>query len=355
MKRTKMLAIFVCLLFIGTIFLASATTVVAPKPEKPPKPDPNPDPEPEPTGTIYYAYTDDGVGYDYTMNPDGSAKTKLGGYVGGAMSREKHGGHFWCLYFLIVDGTYPDTQPHQEIFVRRDDGGSPVQLTDDITMATNYLCCPPTWGPGDEFISWSAYRWGTDSSGDYVYDAGIYKATVNYDGNQDITSIGTITLVYDSGYWGDGAEYYPVARSSLDWSPDGEKIVYGTNDGTYLYDTVSKTSSFITVGGNARWSPDGSMIEYIKSHDLWIIKSDGTDASIVVDVTSTGAWHVRVVYAYWSPDGEFLTYLLYKTSVAKPILEINSYIYVVQKDGTDNVDITKGLTNHQWKIVRAWH
>jgi hypothetical protein len=273
------------------------------------------------------------------------------------MSRENHGGHFWCLYFQFVDGTYPDTQHRQEIFVRRDDGGSPVQLTNDITIATNYICCPPTWGSGDEFISWSAYRWGTDSSGDYVYDAGIYTATVNYDGNGDMISIGTITLVYDSGYWtgnvGGVTQYRPVARDSLDWSPDGTKVVYGSNDGTYIYDTDSESTSKLIDGVYARWSPDGSMIEYIKDKDLWTIKSDGTGATIVVDVTSTKAWTVRVVYAYWSPDGEFLTYLLYKTSVAK--LEVNIYIYVVQKDGTDNVDITKGLTSHQWKIVRAWH
>jgi len=338
----KKAAVLLCLLLVGSM-MATTAAVSAKKPDNPGGGGGGDD-GPTPTGTIYYGYPEDGVGYMWTMDPDGTSRTKVGGLVGGSMSAEKHGGHYWYVRYQATSGKYPDGQWCQEIFAARDDGGTPVQLTDDVSLATNYICCPPAWGPGDAFISWSACRWGTDAGGDYVHEAGIYAASVTFDGNGDVTGIGGVTLVHDTGYWsasvGGGSNYYPVARDSLDWSPDGGSVVYGTNGGTYLYDTETDSSSKLTNGYYANWNPDGTLIALLDNNDLLTIKPDGTGRTTVVDLSNTKSTNVSVQRVLWSPDGEFMSYLVWKRSLVK--FSTSSYIYVVQKDGTDDNCISKG-------------
>ncbi len=342
----KKMAVLMCLLLVSSM-VATTAAVSAKKPEKPP-----PEPEPTPTGTIYYVYSDGGPYHVWSMNPDGRSRSELYQFPGGMMSREEHGGEYWFVYFARIDGTYPDGQPCQEIFVCKGGEGEPDQITDDTTLATSRYSCQVTWGPDDAFISWSAYRWGTDAEGDYVYDAGIYTAVVNYDDNGDVTGLGTITLVLDTGYWtstGAVTQYRPVARDNLDWSPDGEKVVYGTNDGLYLYDTVGDSSSFLASGWYPQWSPDGSLITYVKA-DLFIINPDGTGGTKIVDVTDTVQMRLYVSWTYWSPDGEFLVYYKYAIGNNK----VNMYIHVVQKDGTDDSCISRGLTTAEPKPTVGW-
>ncbi len=349
----KKVAVLLCLLLVSSM-VATTAAVSAKKPDNPGGG--GGDEGPTPTGTIYYGYPEDGVGYMWTMDPDGSSRTKVGGLVGGSMSGSEHGGHYWFVRYQTVDGTYPDGQHRQEIFAARDDGAAPVQLTDDHTMATNYICCPPSWGPGDASISWSALRWGTDSDGDFVYGAGIYTATVTFDSHGDVTGIGTVTLVHDTGYWsgpvGGGLNYYPVARDSLDWSPDGKKVVYGTNGGTYLYDRGTDSSSKLTNGYYANWNPDGTLIAILDDNDLLTVKPDGTGRTTVVDLSNTKSTNMSVQRVLWSPDGEFMSYMVWKRSLVK--FSTSSYLYVVQADGTDITCISKGLTATDWKVLRGW-
>ncbi len=350
MVSKKKVAVLLCLLLVSSM-VATTAAVSAKKPGTDP-----PEPEPTPTGTIYFGSPEDGVGYLWTMEPDGSSKTMLYTNVNGMMSEEMHGGHYWFLHYNWVSGYYPDGQRCQEIFAVRDDGQRSVQLTDDTTLATNYICCPPAWGSDDAFISWSTYRWGTGDEGDYVYDAGIYKATIAFDGNGDVTGIGTIGLVYDTGYWngniGGVPQYRPNARDSLDWSPDGKRVVYGTNAGTYIYDTDSDSSCKLTNGYYAEWDPDGNLIAILDNNDLLTVKPDGTDRTTVVDLSNTRTKNVSVQRVYWSPDGEFMTYLVWERSLVR--LTLNFYLYVVQKDGTDDTCVSKDLKANEWKVIRGW-
>ncbi len=352
MKR--ILAIFVCLLFIGTMFIAAA--VVAPKPPKPPKP---PD-DPIPPGNIYYCYPDNDVYWEWTMKADGTSRTKNHLYISGIMSHLEHDGHYWYIRFETISGsTYPDGQARQEIFAVRDDNSKSVQLTNDATLATNYLSCIPNWGPDDEFISWSAYRWYTDSNGEpYVDDGGIYKASVSFDANGDITGLGTINLVYETGTWstgsGSNAEYYCIAREHLDWSPDGNKVVYTVLGGSLnVYDTVATEETTLTTGWVARWSPDGNYIAYKQNDNLEIIKSDGTGETTVVQAPDDNAYDNEVRNAEWSPDSNYLTYT-YCQRFIKRVRPWKTSLYVVELDGTNNNCISSGMGETDWKMIIAW-
>ncbi len=132
-----------CLLFLGTI-LAAAVVVGAPKPPKPPKPDPGP----TATGTLFYHLYESDEIWVYTMNADGSEKTKQTLLEDAVLplSRLKHGDYYWYLDFQAVEGTYPDGQQRYEIFAIRDDNGKTVQLTDDATLATNDDYHGLAWG-----------------------------------------------------------------------------------------------------------------------------------------------------------------------------------------------------------------
>ena len=65
----KKTAIIVCLLLTACMLMVSAVVVAKKPPPKPPE-------GPQPTGTIFFRY-DDGEGFAvWTMNADGSQKTK---------------------------------------------------------------------------------------------------------------------------------------------------------------------------------------------------------------------------------------------------------------------------------------
>ena len=118
----------------------------------------------------------------------------------------------------------------------------------------------------------------------------------------------------------DGAESSPIAPSlevegSADWSPDGQWIVTGGNDGKGdgLFKIPAAGGAPVrltsTVGRNPVWSPDGSMIVYSGPNSftltpLLAIRADGTPIKMPEIVTQRDGERLR-----FTPDGRGLVFM----------------------------------------------
>lgn len=54
------------------------------------------------------------------------------------------------------------------------------------------------------------------------------------------------------------------------WAPTGDAFVYLSDDGIYVYDFASGTSTFITDGTQPTWSPDGEYVAFQRAGDIYI-------------------------------------------------------------------------------------
>ena len=102
--------------------------------------------------------------------------------------------------------------------------------------------------------------------------------------------------------------------SSLDWSPEGARLVVSAVDGLYVVE-ASGTTTFKLVGqrraegpGAATWSPDGTRIAYFSTPktpggftaELHVVDPDtGHDQALFVAPCCVGDWYPPA----WSPDG----------------------------------------------------
>ncbi|HET9727556.1 MAG TPA: hypothetical protein VFP28_11620, partial [Gemmatimonadales bacterium] len=118
----------------------------------------------------------------------------------------------------------------------------------------------------------------------------------------------------------DGGASGPVARDSGNqrypgWAPDGKHLVFHSDrSGRFeLYvvarDPAGRWSSprqLTTEGGqDARWSPDGSSIVYLRDARLWVIPADG---GVPRPLVSAGDSLPRPLLAQWAPDGRTIYY-----------------------------------------------
>jgi hypothetical protein len=357
MERRKKVAVLLCLLLVSSM-VATTAAASAKKPEKPP-----PEPEPVPTGTLYVMYTVDGTNWVWTMDPDGNNKAqdhKWAGYYM-RMSHDQHGGNWWYVGFKPEgSSTYPDGEPRWEVFAVRGDGQKSVRLTNDADWEHMYLSCRPCWGHDDSYISWSAVVWEKDASGnDVVKEAGIYKASVTWDSNGDVTGIGTISTVLSTGYTSYNDQYYhSLAREQMDWSSDGKKFVYMLEDtststiNVHLYDTEASSSTEVVAGWGPRLSPDGNYIAYGKSQGLYMIKVDGTGETQLVEASNKGNIKGRCRDWDWSPDSKFLSLRYYTVNSKKPG-QGDSDVYVVDLNGAKDC-VTSSWSGESGKWNVGW-
>jgi Tol biopolymer transport system component len=118
-----------------------------------------------------------------------------------------------------------------------------------------------------------------------------------------------------------------------DWSPDGEKIAFtswvaGKSSTIWIISKDGGNAKSIAEGIGARWSPDGSRLVFLRPRkkrrdkgSIWVVNADGTGERKVRDNDSpTGE-------VTWSPDGNSIAFASQR--------EHKSAIFRVNLDGTD--------------------
>jgi hypothetical protein len=355
-KMRKKIAIFMCLLLVCCMFVASAVVIAKGKPPKPP-----PGGDPPPAGTVFFKYNDGGGMNMWSMKADGSEKTELGidycidrGWITfGALSRLKHGDHYWFIRFMPVGGSYPDGEPIRELFAVRDDGALEVQLTDDPSLATFKYARAFEWGINDNEITWSAKRWTEDP---VPIDFGIYTAAISFDSNGDVTGLSeTPYLFWDTGYiYNSNNDYYIPDVKRFDWSPDGNNLVLAKwNLDMYNVDLQADSESSLgTSGYKVSWSPDGSKIAFLRESSLRTINQDGTNEQILVAAIHKGKDRfVDNERIDWSPDSNHVTYTWQVVNRISPP-DSDHYVYRVDVNSGKKTSMTNDLEDaysHSWR------
>lgn len=145
----------------------------------------------------------------------------------------------------------------------------------------------------------------------------------------------------------------PGRKVALDWSPDGEWMLYHTpTTPEYLFKLNMTTGETVPLTGpgspnpdlhntqSNRWSPDGSSILFTivagEPRGLALMDPDGSNARIIIPYGVRG---------YWRPDGERIVYINWDTEVDPA--PRRRQIFSANTDGSDVVkltDFTSGRT-----------
>ena len=102
-----------------------------------------------------------------------------------------------------------------------------------------------------------------------------------------------------------------------DWAPDGRHLVFHSDrTGRFELYVVERDTGggwgaprqLTTEGGQeARWSPDGSAIVYLRNTGLWVIAPGGGAPRLLID-TKDPAVTPAPLLAQWAPDGRRIYY-----------------------------------------------
>lgn len=239
----------------------------------------------------------------------------------------------------------------KEIFYCDFDGNNPVQVTRDNSIALS-----PSWSPDQSQIAFVSYRDGTPK----VYGVNVFNnstylisgfpglnitpawrpgrnelaVTLTKDGGQDIYLVSPTGQVIRKFGVGFGSSI----SVSPDWSPDGQKFAYVSNESgnpqIYTFDVTTGQKKRLTFSGNYNtspaWSPKGDWIAYSGRENgelnIFIIRPDGSENH---SLTHQG----RNEGPCWSPDGRNIAYSSNKQG--------GSAIRIMYLNGTGDWQLTR--------------
>jgi len=125
------------------------------------------------------------------------------------------------------------------------------------------------------------------------------------------------------------------------WSPDGAHIAFVSSDDVYVMKADGSEQTLLLASAySPAWSPDGAHIAYISNSDsdnhtyeLYVVSvSDGPNADGVGQVRLTdNQWHD--MSPVWSPDGARIAFVSARDG--------NAEIYVMNADGSEPVNVTR--------------
>jgi hypothetical protein len=274
----------------------------------------------EPTSApcqIVFLSTRSGYPNLWLMEPDGSNQTQL--------SFNQYGDIYvaWS-----PDGTQltfnSGRDGDSEIFIMNADGTNIRQLTTNEIFDDR----APRWSPSDEKIAFYS-----DLDGNFE----VYT--------MDLESSNIQQLTTDHGIYGD----YEMIFITLDWSPDGEQIVFASDrDGDkeiFIMDAdgsnIHQLTSNEDIDEFPDWSPDGDQIAFVSDRygdpEIFVMNTDGTNLR---QLTSNNG---QSIYPAWSPDGSQIAFSSDR--------EGDYEIWIMDADGSNQQQLT---FNDESEFLPAW-
>jgi len=263
-------------------------------------------------GKIAFSSNREGNTNIFVMNPDGSDVTELTVTPGGEIrpSWSPDGSKIAFQSFRDGDG---------EIYIMNADGSNQRRLTTSPGSDGR-----PNWSPDGTKLVFQSRRSG--------------ETPITFHSKQDRKDFNTKIYVMNT----DGSEQVQLTNIPGDdmhpsWSPDGSKIIFGSNmhGGITMIDLDKKARINLTPQKSdwaPQWSPDGTKIVFYSRHngnrDIYVMNADGTNR---VNLTKHSA---EDVFPCWSPDGKKILFHSDRDG--------NNEIYIMDVDGTN----LKNLTNH---------
>ena len=203
---------------------------------------------------------------------------------------------------------------NSEIFTRAADG------TDErvVPNTKGVGLYPPVWSPDGQRLAFTAHEVSAPASGRSEPQERILY-TVRLDGSEP-SRIGEATTL-------------PT------WSPDGERLAFGLDDGVYTvrYGGTDLSELLDDFRANeVSWSPDGSEILLASDSGVYVVRPDGSG------LRSVGP-PVRTTEATWSPDGSMIAARHERDPEGTTWNPSIFVIFTMDRDGTDVRFLARGF------------
>ena len=139
------------------------------------------------------------------------------------------------------------------------------------------------------------------------------------------------------------------------WSPDSKRVILSAWSGmeikAFVYDLVTKDTTFIDMGSNFIWSPvDNNLVAYIKDYSIYQINLETGSKEIIYQ----GKRKKKVMNFRWSPNGDFLMIHIkgYLLNIESGMTSKPANIYLSMKDKSESSIFYHDERIQTWKKTR---